>query len=205
MTSPAAGRTKELADNDAGRNQVGFHLPQAHYQLTRLAIALGPHNRIVQTLLWRRCRRFGVALRFSSAAVDIVQADRVIRISPRNWIYAPSIAERFDSYFSQVEPTLHGSSHVVDYSGPRLQKYRSSGLEFEINSFPEEDSAIDDYFHWYRPKEGDVVFDLGAYCGVSTYFFSRSVGESGRVYALSQTLVAMPSCCATLSGIACAT
>jgi FkbM family methyltransferase len=162
---------------------VGFHLPRAHYQLTRLAISLGPDNPFVRSLVRRRCARFRVAVEFSSAAVDIVKVDRVIRISPKNWIYAPSIAGSFDSYFGQVEPTRHGSSLVVDYSGPRLQKYRSSGLEFEINSFPEEDSAIEDYFRWYRPKDGDVVFDLGAYCGVSTYFFSKSVGESGRVYS----------------------
>ncbi len=167
----------------AGRNHVGFHPQQAHYQLTRLAIALGPGNPIVRSLLRRRCAPHGVALEFPSAAVDIVKVDRVIRISRKNWLYAPTIAASFKSYFGQVVPTSSGTSLLVDYSGPRLQTYTSSGLEFEINSFPEEDSAIDDYFRWYRPKEGDVVFDLGAYCGVSTYFFSKSVGESGRVYS----------------------
>jgi FkbM family methyltransferase len=162
---------------------VGVHLPQTHYQLTRLAIALGPRNPVIQALSRRRCAPFGAGLKFSATAVDIVKGNRVIRIAPKNWLYAPSIAQSFDSYFSQVEPTAEGDSLVVDYSGPRLQKYRTSGLEFEINSFPEEDSAIDDYFHWYRPTEGDVVFDLGAYCGVSTYAFSKSVGESGRVYS----------------------
>ena len=162
---------------------MGVHLPQPHYQLTRLAIALGPGNPLVQALSRRRCAPFGVTLRFSPSAVDLVKDVRVIRISPKNWLYAPSIAQSFDSYFGQVEPTPEGTFLVVDYSGPRLQKYRSSGLEFEINSFPEEDSAIDDYFHWYRPTEGDVVFDLGAYCGVSTYTFSKSVGESGHVYS----------------------
>lgn len=162
---------------------MGFHLPQAHYQLTRLALALGPDNPLVRSLVRRRCAQDGVAVEFSKGAVDIVKIDRVIRISPKNWIYAPTIAGSFDTYFGQVEPTPSGNSLVVDYSGPRLQRYRSSGLEFEINSFPEEDSAIEDYFHWYRPKEGDTVFDFGAYCGVSTYFFSKCVGDSGRVYS----------------------
>jgi len=162
---------------------VGFHLPQAHYQVTRLAIALGPANPFVRFLVRRTCARHGVTVGFSGAAVDIVKGDRVIRISPRNWVYAPSLASSFDAYFGQVEPTPHGSSLVVDYSVPRLQKYVSTGLEFEINSIPEEDSTIEDYFHWYRPGEGDVVFDIGAYCGVSTYFFSKCVGESGHVYS----------------------
>jgi FkbM family methyltransferase len=151
--------------------------------MTRLAIAVGSDNQLVRFLLRRRCAQLGVGLEFSIAGVDIAKADRVIRISPKNWIYAPTIAMSFDAYFGQVEPSPEGRSLVVDYSGPRLQKYRSSGLEFEINSFPEEDSAIEDYFRWYRPKEGDVVFDLGAYCGVSTYVFSKAVGESGRVYS----------------------
>lgn len=52
-----------------------------------------------------------------------------------------------------------------------------------MSSFPEELSAIDGYFHWYRPKEGDLVFDIGAHCGVSTYHFAKLVGTRGRVVA----------------------
>jgi FkbM family methyltransferase len=163
---------------------VGFHLPRAHYQLTRIAIALGPTNPLVKAVTRRQCARSGVRVLFAPVHVDLVKGRDVIRISPKNWIYASSIASSFDAYFGQVEPTPDGENLLVDYSRPRLQKYRSSGLEFEINSFPEEDTAIEDYFHWYRPKEGDIVFDFGAYCGVSTYAFSKLVGESGRVYSL---------------------
>ena len=34
-----------------------------------------------------------------------------------------------------------------------------------------------------QSKPGDIVFDLGAYCGVSSYYFSQMVGPSGKVYA----------------------
>ena len=162
---------------------MGIHLPQGHYQMTRVAIALGAGNPLMKSWLRRNCGKHGVSLRFSSIAVDLVKINHVIRISPRNWIYAPTIAESFDAYFGQVEPSTNEGMLVVDYRGPRLQTYRSSGLQFEINTFPEEDTAIEDYFHWYRPKEGDIVFDLGAYCGVSTYSFSKCVGQSGRVVA----------------------
>jgi FkbM family methyltransferase len=50
-------------------------------------------------------------------------------------------------------------------------------------SFPEEDDAIASYFQWYTPKGGETVFDVGAHCGVSTYYFSKLVGPSGRVIA----------------------
>jgi FkbM family methyltransferase len=71
---------------------------------------------------------------------------------------------------------------VLDFSRPGvLQTYRSSGLQFEMASFPEEEDAIEEYFRCYRPKAGDVVFDVGAHCGVSTYWFSKMVGDQGRV------------------------
>jgi len=155
----------------------------AHYQMTRLAIALGPRNPLVRVMLQRACRPHGADLRFADSVVDIVKGDHVIRISARHFGYAPPLAAKFDHYFSQVEPSPDGSSLVVDYSAPRLQKYRASGLEFEVNSVPEEETAIDEYFRWYRPGPGDIVFDLGAYCGVSTYFLSQCVGVTGRVYA----------------------
>jgi FkbM family methyltransferase len=38
--------------------------------------------------------------------------------------------------------------------------------------------------HEYTPREGDVVFDLGAGIGAETLFFSRLVGASGRVISV---------------------
>lgn len=155
----------------------------AHYQLTRLAIALGPSNPFVRVRLRAACRQYGVSLRFTGSVLELVKADHVIRISARQFGYAPSLAVKYDHYFEQVEPSVVDGNQVVDYSAPKLQRYRVSGLEFEVTSVPEEEDAIEEYFHWYRPAEGDVVFDLGAYCGLSTYCLSRSVGASGRVYA----------------------
>jgi len=60
--------------------------------------------------------------------------------------------------------------------GRTVQRYAKSGLEFEMASFPEEEDAIEEYFRWYRPKSGDLVFDMGAHCGVSTYWLSKLVG-----------------------------
>jgi FkbM family methyltransferase len=73
---------------------------------------------------------------------------------------------------------------VIDFSTPGiLQTYANSGLKFQMASFPEEDDAIEGYFRWYTPKAGDTVFDFGAHCGVSTYYFSKLVGRAGRVIA----------------------
>jgi FkbM family methyltransferase len=154
-----------------------------HYQLTRVALALGPTNPIVSLLTRRAVARHGVGVSVGAQAVDLRRDRRILRIAQAQWPYAPSIAASFDSYFGQVEPAVVGDTLVVDYSRPRLQTYRSSGLAFEIASFPEEDTAIADYFRWYEPQAGDLVFDLGAYCGASTYAFAKAVGPTGRVIA----------------------
>jgi FkbM family methyltransferase len=40
------------------------------------------------------------------------------------------------------------------------------------------------FLHAYTPREGDVVFDVGAGIGAETLLFSRLVGRSGRVVAV---------------------
>jgi FkbM family methyltransferase len=150
------------------------------YQLTKVLIHMGPKNPLVRTVLRLQCRR--AFLKFHDCQVDICVGEKVIRISDKHFPYAADMANNFDTYFSQVQPEKQGSSSVVDYSAPRLQTY-TNGLKFEIASMPEETEALESYFHWYRPKVGDLVFDMGAYCGVSTYHFSKYVGESGKVVA----------------------
>lgn len=153
---------------------------RAHYKLTQLIIRLGPSNPLVQTILRIRCR--GASLKFHDGKVDVCVGNRIIRISDKHFPYAADMTANFETYFSQVNPEKQGENQVVDYSAPRLQRY-ANGLAFEIASMPEETEAIESYFRWYRPKAGDTVFDMGAYCGVSTYFFSKCVGASGRVFA----------------------
>jgi FkbM family methyltransferase len=40
------------------------------------------------------------------------------------------------------------------------------------------------WYHVYRPRAGDVIVDIGAGCGEDVFGFSRSVGPSGRVWAI---------------------
>ena len=75
-----------------------------------------------------------------------------------------------------------GGNREVDYSVPRMQQL-SNGLEVEISSMPEELPALDSYFRFYRPAAGELVFDIGAYCGLFTYELSKLVGPEGAVIA----------------------
>ena len=59
-----------------------------------------------------------------------------------------------------------------------------------------EDDCMDAYTASYRPGEGDVVWDVGAHAGMTTYFLSQMVGATGRVYMrLSRTIPPTMSIC----------
>ncbi len=151
----------------------------ARRKLTQFAIWIGPRNPLIRFALRRSCR--SASLTFTPEFVDVRRDHRIIRIAAKHFPYAVGMARSFDSYFSQVAPEQVGPDFLVDYSGPKLQKY-PSGLEFEISSIPEEAEALESYFCWYQPKPRDMIFDIGAYCGVSTYRFAKTVPD-GKVVA----------------------
>ena len=152
--------------------------------LTSTVIALGPENRAVLWMLSRKCRQFGTSLKHCGEHLALTKGDREMRLAPQHYVYALDMSERFDIYFAPLVPATINGKLVLDYSRPGvLQTYASSGLQFEMASFPEEDDAIEDYFRMYRPEAGDVVFDIGAHCGVSSYHFANLVGPTGHVFA----------------------
>lgn len=152
--------------------------------LGSMKVRLGPRNRMMLNLVDRECQRAGARLAYCNDYLRLTLGNREMRLSPRHFVYAYEMAERFDTYFSPLVPFEEDGRLVLDYSRPGiLQTYAGSGLQFEMASFPEEDEAIESYFRWYKPGAGDTVFDIGAHCGVSAYHFSRLVGPSGRVIA----------------------
>ena len=152
--------------------------------MTSAAIRLGPTNPLVLLLTDRKCRQFGVTLANRGSFLELRKGDQVMRLAPNHFPYAPDMAARFDLYFSPLVPTVIDGVSVLDFSRPGiLQTYRRSGLQFEMSSFPEEDEAMESYFHWHTGQVGETIFDIGAHCGVSTYLFSKLVGPTGRVIA----------------------
>jgi FkbM family methyltransferase len=134
--------------------------------------------------------RHGVSVRFGKDAIAVRKNRNEIRISVAKFPYVQDMVLHFDSYHGAVEPDEHG---VVDYSAPRAHRLRKNGVSFHLPSIAEEIEAIDDYFRWYQPKPGDLVFDLGAHAGVSTYFLSKAVGPEGRVIAFEPDPLAWAS------------
>ena len=144
-----------------------------------LAIKAGPNNPVVRAMMRILCRP--LVLKFENDHIDVSKDARTIRLAAKHFPYALDMAEHFDLYFNQVVPEKGGAGLLVDYSGPKLQRYKN-GLEFELSSFPEELEVIEEYFHWYKPKPDDLIFDIGAYCGVTAYHLSKCV-PGGKVYS----------------------
>ena len=142
-------------------------VPSLRQRLTKLAIRMGPNNPLIRFALRRSCRP--ASLRFGPQHIDVCRDQRIIRIALKHFPYARDMAQSFESYFAQVQPAKIGPDFMVDYSGPKLQTY-PNGMQFEISSIPEEAETIESYLFWYTPKTTDTIFDLGAYCGVSTQF-----------------------------------
>lgn len=158
------------------------------HALSKVTSLLGPRDSALRVACRRlamraACARHGAQLSFATDCIDVSKGNRTIRIATQHFPYAFDMSRSFDVYFGQVVPVSIEGRSLVDYSKPQLHRYTASGLEFELSSFAEEATAIESYFRWYRPKLSDIVFDVGAYCGVSSYHFSQMVGSTGKVYA----------------------
>jgi FkbM family methyltransferase len=122
----------------------------------------------------------GADVTFQPDAVSIRKGNQVIRINPKISIYTESLASQFDVFFTAVRSTEINGLQIVDYTTPKLHTLQD-GLQFEFSYFPEEADSVTDYFRWYKPNPGDTIFDLGANCGLSVYYFSKAVDSTGRV------------------------
>jgi FkbM family methyltransferase len=141
---------------------------------------LKPDQWFTQAVVKAYGRARGVAVRFEGNTISFERGKERIRIASSNFPFAQDMIVHFDSFYKVVRPDANGE---VDYSRPRVHRYMKSGIEFHLPSIAEEEEAIDSYFRLYRPKAGDVVFDLGAHAGVSTYFLAQAVGPTGKVFA----------------------
>lgn len=119
-----------------------------------------------------------------SLKVLISRQAESIKISIRHFAYLQDVIDNFDYYFDAVKPDVLDGLGVVDYSEPRQHMLMPSGISFYFSSFAEPLDTTDIYLQKGQLKEGDVVFDLGSYCGSTVWGFSKAVGKTGKVYGL---------------------
>jgi hypothetical protein len=117
-------------------------------------------------------------------SLSLYNKKKIIKVSERHFMYIPDLIREFDTYFSSVLPAQEGDFIFVDFTQPAVQTLSKSHTSFFFTSLPESEEVIEFYLQKGQLKLGDVVLDLGAYCGATAYFFSKAVGEKGTVIAV---------------------
>jgi len=164
---------------------TGSAVRDALQQLKDRLVVLGPHHWITRLALQGVALKNGWKLQFRENAIDLSKGNRRLVLPEREYINVPMIVSGgmlAEVCFDTTVPERRGGIDVWDYSQPGWRTYRLSGLEFYMPAIPEEESQ-EAYTHWYTPRPGDLVWDVGAHAGQTTYFLSRMVGPEGRVLA----------------------
>jgi FkbM family methyltransferase len=124
----------------------------------------------------------GVWMRLSNGEISLMRGRRKVILSARDAMSVPFVVHMWDLFFDTLEGETREGRTVLDFSRPGLHRYRRSGLSFYVPALAEDD-CMDAYTDCYFPQPGDVVWDVGAYAGMTTYFFAQMVGPGGKVYA----------------------
>ncbi|MES2392528.1 MAG: FkbM family methyltransferase [Acidobacteriota bacterium] len=146
-------------------------------------VGLGPDNKLTQTALQLHARRAGFKVEFSDPTRIWIEKDkRRIALARRDLTFVPIMMEVMELFFDSIESKTVNGDEVLDFSQPAFHVYKSTGQGFFFPSIPEED-PLAQYTYWYTPKEGDILWDAGAYCGATTCMLAQMVGPTGKVYA----------------------
>jgi FkbM family methyltransferase len=166
---------------------MGFSLEgQTHNAFTQrlkdYLVELGPENPVLRVALSLHGRRNGFRIHFEPGKVEIGRDHEKMVLPQKEITQVPIMMECFDEFFNTFEPATRGSNRVLDFSAPAFHYYRRSEVGFHFPCIPEDDS-MKAYTAWHTPGPGDIVFDVGAHAGATSYFFSKMVGPGGKVYA----------------------
>jgi FkbM family methyltransferase len=151
-------------------------------RLKNRLVALGPDHVAVQLALRAAGLRRGWRVRFDEGSIHLLRDNRELVLAKKEFIYVPMMFWYSEFFFDTMTPDRLQPHPVWDYSQSGFHSYKRSGLRFLLPALPEED-AMDAYTHWHTPASGDVVWDVGAHAGVTTFFLSQLVGPTGRVFA----------------------
>lgn len=123
----------------------------------------------------------------SNESILITKDDKGIIISKRDLHYCVEIRDNFDFLFNSVAQSAvkYLNYLCVNFSKPQLHTL-NGWQDFEVwfPSFAEPTETTLQYIDYLGLKKGFVVFDLGAYAGVSSMQFMDCVGREGVVIAV---------------------
>jgi len=153
--------------------------------LTRLKNRLlrsGPNSYALHLAFQLQAAIHGVSMRVSNDRISLTRGPRKVVLGLRDVISVPFVVHEWEQFFDTLEGSVHDGRRVLDFSEPGLHHYRKRGLSFYAPSLAEDDS-MEAYTAAYTPQPGDVVWDVGAHAGMTSYFLAQMVGPRGKVYA----------------------
>lgn len=145
-------------------------------------VKMGPERFLVKVALSSYALSKGFRIHVAPRYISVRHGLREMRFSKNLFTQIPIMMSVFDFYFETIIPKADGANELLDFSAPAMHQYRKSGVSLYFPGIPEDD-VLDAYTTWYQPQPGDIVWDAGAHAGATTYFLSKMVGETGKVYA----------------------
>jgi FkbM family methyltransferase len=145
-------------------------------------LKLGPRHPILRSAIRLQARASGFKVAASPEQLTLSKGARRMLLPSGQYLMVPYAVHMWEQLFDTVAPEMQGQTAVLDFSKPGLHRYTQSGLTFWSPGMIEEDS-MDAYTAAYRPQTGDVVWDVGAHGGFTSYYFASMVGPTGKVYA----------------------
>jgi FkbM family methyltransferase len=142
----------------------------------------GPDSVFLRLAFRMQAAIHGISMRRSAYGISLVRGRNEMILNPRHLMFVPFAVHSWDALFAAIEGWPNRGRSVLDFSSPGLHQYRRSGLSFYFPALAEDD-CMDAYTAAYRPRPGDVVWDVGAHAGMTACQLAHMVGPNGMVYA----------------------
>lgn len=120
-------------------------------------------------------------IKFLNNRISIKKNEKEITLNIRNISYVKEVIDFFNFYYNSVVKNEYFTN--LDFSTPQKYLLTESRIDFELyfSSIPTPYATSKEYLEILKPSEGDVILDLGSYCGVTVIDFLLSVGRDGFV------------------------
>ena len=128
-------------------------------------------------------RSKGIEVLEEPKRVIIRKGNRQIILSREQGLFGFDVIPMFDNYMKDYLPEKNNGFLEIDFSQPKKHFLNFLNASLWIPSWTEGSWPLKGYLEKYMPQEGDIVFDCGAFCGITTFALSKLVGKTGKVYA----------------------